>query len=235
MSSVETLGVAPEQQAAVDKFRKEYRQKTKPLREANHAVIALVADGVAAGKIDRAKVDAEVAKATAAAPAVQAAVQALLTELHAALRPEQRAALVDKVDAHFAVWKEINERVVPSAKPDHQLRRLTKDLTLTKDQVDKVQASLEAGKDAKKPFDALAADAYLKAFDAEFAGEKFDAKKLPPFGPESGKLIGWGTGHMAAVYEALAPVLTPEQRTTLADKLRQRGAAGEPKEPKEKQ
>jgi Spy/CpxP family protein refolding chaperone len=234
MSAVETLGVAPEQQAAIDSFRKEYHKHMKPLREANHALTMTIADGLAAGTIDHAKVNAELAKATAAAPAVNTAIEKLLGELHKALRPEQRAALVDKVDAHFSAWKEVSNHPAEGAKADRPLKRLAKELNLTKDQVEKIHATLDGTKE-KKTFDTAAADAYLKAFDSAFTADPFDAKKLPPAGPESGKIVSWGGGRMAALYEAMAPVLTPEQRTTLATKLRERAEAKEKeKEGKEK-
>ena len=55
----------------------------------------------------------------------------------------------------------------------------------------------------------------------------FDAKKLAAATSEGPKLVAWGGQRMARFYEALTPVLTPDQRTKVADKLRQRG--NEPK------
>jgi Spy/CpxP family protein refolding chaperone len=227
MSAVETVGIAPDQQTAIDGFRKEHRVKMKPLREANRAVLQLLADGTAAGSIDKAKVDLAITQAGSAATAVQPAMQTLLDELHGVLRPEQRAALVDKVDAHFAAWKEANDRTADGSK---HLRRIGRELSLTKDQLDKARASLDATKDTTKPFDAAAAEAYLKAFDGAFPADTFDAKKLPAAGPGSAGMVTWGTARMASLYEALVPVLTPDQRTTLADKLRQRAAGPESRE-----
>ncbi len=227
MAAVETLGIAPDQQTAIDGFRKEHRIKMKPLREANRAVLQVVADGVAAGNIDKTKVDAAIAQAGSAATAVQPALQALLDQLHGLLRPEQRAALVDKVDAHFAAWKDANDKAADSSK---HVRRVAKELALTKDQVDKLRTSLDATKDTGKPFDAAAFEAYLKAFDTAFAADTFDAKKLPAAGPGSASMVSWGTGRMASFYEALTPILTADQRSVLAEKLRQRSAGPESRE-----
>ena len=66
------------------------------------------------------------------------AVAESLNQLHAALTPEQRAALVDKVEAHWEVWKKTNgqdEKAGDAAHPGH-LDRLAKDLNLAPDQVD---------------------------------------------------------------------------------------------------
>ncbi len=222
MSSVETLGVEPAQETAIAGFKKEFHQKMKPLREANHALDAIVADGIAAGKLDKAKVDAAAAKAAAAATAVQPALTGLLVQLHAALKPEQRAALVDKVDAHFSTWREANDHPVDPGKPDRQLRHLAKQLNLTKDQEDKAAAALAAAKVEKKPFDPAALEAYVKGFDTAFVEEKFEPKKLPTAGPGNGAVVARSIERMAAFYEVVVPILTPEQRTQLATSMRER-------------
>jgi Spy/CpxP family protein refolding chaperone len=232
LMAVETLGIAPDQEAAVDAIRKDFRLKMKPLREANAAVLTLLADGTAAGTIDTAKVDAGVAKAAAASAAVQAATPDLLNRLHDVLRPEQRSALVDKVDAHWGAWREANSSGQDAGSDHHaggrRLAHLAKDIGLTSDQVDKFRANLEAGRDAGKPFDPTVVEAYVKAFDSAFVADKFDAKTLPASSSESSRIVSFGAARMARVYEALLPVLTADQRTKVADMLRQRA------EPKEK-
>jgi Spy/CpxP family protein refolding chaperone len=229
LDSVETLGVTPEQEAAIDKIKGEFRKKMKPVREANKVVIGLLADGVAAGKIDTAKVDAAVAKATADSTAAHGATDELLNQLHAALKPEQRAALVDKLDAQWSVWKEANAEKPKEDKADAHLTHLAKELSLTDDQVAKVKANLDAAKD-KKPFDTAAADGHFKEFSAAFGAETFDAKKLAAATAEGPHLVAWGAQRMARFYEALTPVLTADQRTKVADKLRQRATDPKTKE-----
>ena len=222
ISSVETLGIGTDQQAAVDVIRKDLRAAMKPLHEANRAVLQLLADGIAAGSVDKAKVDAAVARVGTAAVAVPGATQDLLNKLHGVLRPEQRAALVDKVDAHWAAWRDANTSASDSSKSERHVTRIAKDLSLTREQIDRFRASLDATKDAKRPFDAAASEAYMKAFDAALVADTFDAKKLPSTGPDSSRIASWGAERMGWYYEALAPILTPDQRTQLADKLRQR-------------
>jgi Spy/CpxP family protein refolding chaperone len=229
---VETLGIAPDQQTAIEGIRKEFRTKMRPLREANTAVFGVLADGIAAGTIDKTKVDGAVARAGTAAAAVHAATPDVLNQLHAVLRAEQRAALVDKIDAHWTVWREANSAESMAdggSKPDRHIAHLAKEIGLTSDQVDKLRANLDATKDVKKPFDPVAADAYVKAFDTAFVADAFDAKKLPAAASESSRIVSWGAERMARFYEALAPVLTPDQRTQVADKLRER-AEHTPKE-----
>ena len=53
-----------------------------------------------------------------------------------------------------------------------------------------------------------------------FTADAFDAKSLPQSGAHE-HMATWGVSRMARFYEALTPVLTPEQRTKVADKLRE--------------
>ncbi len=220
--AVDTLGTSAEQGAALDKIRAHFDKKMKPLREADSAVDSVLADGVAAGAIDKAKVDAAVARDVAAAANAHAAVDEELNELHAALRPEQRAALVDKIEAEWTLWKDANARDQATEGPkDGHLKHFAKTFALTDDQVTKARAALDAAKEAKAPFDTAAADAHMSAFSAAFVADTFDAKKLPPVASENSHLVSRGAGRSARFYEAVTPILTPQQRTKVADDLRE--------------
>jgi Spy/CpxP family protein refolding chaperone len=223
--AIETVGITPEQQAQVDKIKADLKAKMQPVHDAQKTVLLALADGVAAGTIDTAKVDGTVAGVTAAASQVQGATAAELNALHAVLRPEQRAALVDKVEAHFMVWMESNGDQAAAAKEHEQgghIAHLAKELTLTNDQVDKLKASfassIAAHEQAHGKFDASVAEAHMKAFGAAFAADTFDAASLQTTAHTS--IPTWGVTRMVRFYEALTPVLTPEQRTKVADKLR---------------
>jgi Spy/CpxP family protein refolding chaperone len=221
--AVDTLGTSAEQGAALDKSRARFDEKLKPIREADSAVDSVLADGVAAGAIDRAKVDAAVARDVAAAANKHAAVDEELNELHAALRPEQRAALVDKVEAEWTLWKDANARdqATENAKADGHLRHFAKTFAFTDDQVTKARAAIEATTEAKVAFDTAAADAHVNAFSAAFVADTFDATKLPPAVSENSHLVSWSAGRSARFYEAVTPILTSEQRTKVSDELRE--------------
>jgi Spy/CpxP family protein refolding chaperone len=225
--AIETIGITPEQQAQVDQIKTAMKAKMQPVHDAQKAVLLALADGVAAGNIDTGKVDAAIAGVTTAAGQVNGASADELNQLHAVLKPEQRAALVDKVEAHFMVWKESNGDE-KAAEKEHEvgghIAHLAKELNLTNDQVEKLRASfassLTAHTQAHGKFDPAEADARMKAFGAAFAADSFDAKSLAPSGA-SEHMATWGVSRMARFYEALTPVLTPEQRTKVADKLRE--------------
>jgi Spy/CpxP family protein refolding chaperone len=230
--AVETLGIAPNQQMVVEKLRKELYAKMRPLREANGALLRLLGDSIAAGTIDKTKVHAAVAKVFVASSAVPGAAVDTLNELHATLRPEQRIAFVDKVDAHWTAWKESNvgDQATEDTKPHGYLAGLAKELGLTSEQVDKVCASFDRKKDSKKPFDASVTDAYLRAFGTAFVADTFDAKEFPTSATDNTRVVVWGAERMARFYEALTPALNADQRMRVAEKLRQRALDSTPKE-----
>jgi len=229
MLAVDTLGTSTEQEASLDKTRADFDAKLKGIREANSAVGIVLADGVMAGAIDKAKAAAAVARVVAAASNGHA-TDAELDELHAALRPEQRAALVDKVEAEWTLWKDANamDQVSDNTRPSGRLMRFAKSFELTDEQVRKARAAMEAMKPAKEALDVTASDAYVKAFSAAFVDEKFDAAKLPMTAAENAQLVSWGESCTARFYEAIAPTLTPEQRKIVADDLRHHANEAQP-------
>jgi Spy/CpxP family protein refolding chaperone len=220
--SLDTLGVSPEQEVAVEKIRRDLHAKMEPARAAEQSVVAMLADGVAAGTIDAAKVDAGVAQATVAAAASHDASVDALNELHSVLTPPQRAALVDKVEAHWAVWQKANaEETATAAPPGGHLATLATDLGLTTEQVDKIRANLAEGMKSVPRLDPQEIATHLHAFGDAFRGETFDAKTLTTAGGADAHIVGWGTAHLAHFVETVSPVLTPEQRAEYAQTLRE--------------
>ncbi len=221
--SLDSLGTTPEQNAAIKKIQADMYAKMQPAHDAEKNVLLALADGVAVGTIDQTKVDAAVAQTSSAASGVHDAVADSLNQLHATLTPPQRAALVDKVEAHFNVWHQANSEDEPVEKDAHggHLGKLSKDLGLSSDQVEKIRASFKSSiAAAPVHFDAKEAEFHMKAFDAAFASDTFDAKTLTTGGPANAHIANWGATRMARFYEAVAAVLTPDQRTKLADSLR---------------
>ena len=225
--AIETLGVSPEQQAQVDKISADLHAKMQPVRDAQKVVLMTLAEGVAAGNVDAAKVDAEVAGVTAAAGQQHGAAADALNQLHAVLRPEQRVALVDKVEAHWEMWKQANadEKIAAGEHdPGGRFAFLAKEYALTGEQVEKLRtsfpASLSAHAQSHGVFDPGEGDEHMIAFRKAFVADTFDAKSLTEHGAAHAQIASWGMARMARFYEALAPVLTPEQRPKVADKLR---------------
>jgi Spy/CpxP family protein refolding chaperone len=221
--SLDTLGTTPDQHDAIEKIQSNLKTKFEPAHGAEQKVMTLLADGIAAGKIDRPKVDAAVARLGTASAGVHAAVIDALNQLHAVLNPGQRMALVDKVEAHWEVWKEANAAAGdPAEKPEHgRLETMTRELALTPDQVDKIKARIKSSGELGPKFDPEKVTAHLTALGNAFESDNFDAKALGPGEGVSGPMATWATAGMARFYEAATPVLTPDQRTKLAERIRE--------------
>jgi Spy/CpxP family protein refolding chaperone len=222
--AIDTLGLDAAKKAQVEKIQTDLHTKMAPARDAEHDLLSTIADGVAAGKIDTAKVDAGVAKLATASAAIHTNTTDALTQLHDALSPIERATLVDKVKAHWDVWRKVNadEKAGSKEKGSH-LAKLTEVLSLTPDQVDKITAALSTETPVTPQTDPKAVDAHIQAFSTAFVADKFDPKAIAPSATAAaGHVARHGGARLARFYEAITPVLTPEQRTKLAAHLRER-------------
>jgi Spy/CpxP family protein refolding chaperone len=213
--SLDTLGLSPQQKPAVEKIRSDLHARMEPARGAEQNLLGTLADGLATGALDPAKMDVAVAKLTSATASVHDASTDALNQLHSVLTPPQRAALVDKLEAHWSVWQRAN------TDENDRLTQLAADLTLTPDQVHRIRASQSEATKAGQGFDPQEVAAHIRAFGDAFRAQTFDAKALTTGGAATAHMVGWGAAHMAHFIEAVSPVLTPEQRGKLAQILRQ--------------
>lgn len=221
--AIDTLGLDTAKKAQVTKIQTDLQAKMAPARDAEHDLLSTIADGVAAGKLDTGKVDAAVSKVATASAAIHAATTDALTQLHDALAPVERTALVDKVKAHWEVWQNVDHEKAGSGEKGTHLAKLTALLSLTPDQVDKLTQALREETPVTPQTDSKPVDAYIQAFATAFVADKFDAKSLStPATAAAGHVARHGGAETARVYEAITPVLTAEQRTKLAAHLRER-------------
>jgi Spy/CpxP family protein refolding chaperone len=220
--SLDTLGVSPEQQAAVERIRSELHARMEPARVAEQNLVALLADGVAMANLDATKVDAAIVQVSSTAAAVHDASVDALNQLHNVLTPPQRAALVDKVEAHWTVWQKANPEETGAAVPaGGYLAALASDLELTPDQVGKIRADLGERMKRVPPLDPQEIAAHLRAFGEAFRGEQFDAKALTTSNGANAHMAGWGAAHLANFVEAMSLVLNTDQRARFAQRLRE--------------
>ncbi|MGH7296227.1 MAG: hypothetical protein ACRELB_14895 [Polyangiaceae bacterium] len=224
--SIPTLGVSPAEQAQVDKIQADIRAKMQPAHDAEASLLNIVADGLAAGAIDQAKVDAATAKIAEVSTQMDDVTNDALNQLHAALSPPERAALALKVQAHYMIWERANaDRAAQSDQEMEggQIHHLASILGLSPEQVQKIDAAFTASIDsafAKQAFDQKAAEDHLTAFVNGFSADQFDAKTLTTSDKANAAMTGWGAMRMSKMYEAMLPVLTPDQRTKLVARLR---------------
>jgi Spy/CpxP family protein refolding chaperone len=225
--SLKDLDLSPDQRALVDKIRTDLLAAMEPARAAGKDLANTLADGVAAGKVDRAKADAAIGKVVAQMQGLHEASRESLNRLHAALSAQERAALIDKVQSHWEKWKEAHGE---DEKDDHQHRSghllgLVKTLGLSNDEAQKIKASfrdlMKASPQDRKHKEVTD---HLQAFATAFKSEKFDAKTLSGANAANGHIVRWGATRRARFLEAAAPVLTPDQRAQLAQMIREGGA-----------
>ena len=218
--SLDTLGGDDAKRAQIEKIQSSLYACMAPAGEVQNKVLLTLADGVAAGAVDTAKVNATIAQLKSTSNVHECSIDSL-NQLHALLSPAERTALVDKVNAHWEVWQQANHDVDGRAQELHgQVDKLTQELGLTPDQVEKISAALRtalAGLASK--FDPKQAEAHRQGFAQAFVGESFDAKSITAIA--NNHISTHGSARMALFYETLAPLLTPAQRTTLAEHLRE--------------
>jgi Spy/CpxP family protein refolding chaperone len=231
--SIPSLGLPPAEEAQVERIRADMKTKFQPARDAEAALLNVVADGIAAGAIDSAKVDAAVAKISEVSTQMDDVTNDDLNQLHALLTPPERQALALKVQAHYMVWERANAD--RAAQPDQEkegghIHHLAKVIGLSADQVEKTDAAFTssiATLFASRKYDPKAAEQHLNAFLDTFPADKFDAKTLTTADSANSSVTSWGAMRMVRMYEAMLPVLTPEQRTRLAALLREHASKQE--------
>jgi Spy/CpxP family protein refolding chaperone len=212
--SLDTLGTADEgKRAQVAKLQGEMNANMAPAREAEKEFLQTLADGIATGAVDKAKVDAALSKVTSAATTKHDVDYDTLNQIHKILSPEERAALVDKVQAHYEVWSTVNQEAKAAG---GRLGELTAEVGLTPDQVAKMSAALKARPATGGESRSKRAEARVHAFTTGFSTASFDAKSLASKTPT---IAGRGSIRMAQFYETVTPLLTTEQRTKLAEIL----------------
>jgi Spy/CpxP family protein refolding chaperone len=216
--SLDTLGTSDDaKRAEIEKLQGEMNAHMAPAREAEKELLQALADGVDSGTFDKAKVDAAMAKLTSATTARRDADYDTLDKIHKLLSREERAALVDKVEAHWEVWKSVNDESKTKASArGGRLEELTEEASLTPDQKTKMSAALKAAGDT--PSDPTRAEARVRAFTAGFTAESFAAHSLASKGSST---AGRGSSRLTLFYQTVAPLLTAEQRTKVAENLRE--------------
>jgi Spy/CpxP family protein refolding chaperone len=93
------VGLRPEQKTATDAIDKDLEKLGDATKEQKALLVSDVTDGVAAGKLNKAKIDADVKKLVQAAASTTASVQDAMTKLHKTLDAPQRKKLIELLQA----------------------------------------------------------------------------------------------------------------------------------------
>jgi Spy/CpxP family protein refolding chaperone len=216
--SLDTLGEDASKHAQVEKVQEALHGCMEPVEDEEEGVLGALADGVAAGNVDAPKVDAAVKKLVGAGDAIHSCVAGPLNTLHQLLSPLERLELGEKVRAHWEVWRHVNVDLTPDARDAAgALGSVTRELNLSPAQADKMAAALKALAPVK--FDADTTQTQVVAFAKAFNKEAFDAGTVTTH--STSNLSEHAAMRMAMFYETIAPMVTPEQRTTLSGHLKE--------------
>jgi Spy/CpxP family protein refolding chaperone len=220
--SLEGLNTTPEQADQIQKIEADMQAKMQPAHDVEKQILLALADGVAAGNVDRKTVDPLAQQLATAAGGIHDAVADSLNQLHTLLTAPQRQGLVDKVEAHLNVWHHTNvdDEAGNKDKNDGQIDALAKTLALTPQQVDQITTAYMSAVGSSPKFDRAEADNHFKAFAEAFMADQFDAKSLTTGATLNAHMAAWGISRTINLYAAAAPILTPDQRTKAADLLR---------------
>ncbi len=230
LAAARSLELKDDQKAKLDKAEQSLRGDDASPRDEMKTLHGDLVAGVRAGKLDQAKVDADLEAIDKAAKDRQDKEAAALNDAYAALEPAQRTEVVAKIRERQTT-QEQRMAARMAARGDaggrgpmtgaRRVERLTRGLDLDAEQQKKAQAL--APKDAA-PADARAeakkrTDAVLAAFEKD----GFDAKKLDLADPKRAKAAAQDE---AKLIGGLLPILKPEQREKLAARLEKQHAGG---------
>lgn len=220
--SLDTLGVDEARTAQVDRLQAGLYACMAPAGEVQKKLHLQLADGIAAGAIDAAQVDATI-KQLGTAAAERECGAPMLDQLHAVLSPPERSELAEKVQAHWAVWQAANQEAQEAGQGGGRLARLAREVNLTPVQIDEIAVALRAPIAAHSgSFDRAKLEAHVQAFATTFVGDPFDARSITAHGND--RFATHGAMRMAVFYEIATPFLAPAQRATLAEHMRRHAA-----------
>jgi Spy/CpxP family protein refolding chaperone len=227
--SLAKLEIKPDQKAAIDAAVADLEKLGAQHGDAGKQLVTDIADGVAAGKVDRAKTDADIKKLADAVSASKGGVQEAVNKLHKALTPEQRKKLVEEMRARGEEMRQKHAEN-PDEDPAHEARMkmLSESLGLSAEQVEKIKTKTKVV--LKAQMGTMKANMgtmqkHMKAIGDSFETDKFDAKKVG-VGERASEMAKTMAKNRIAFVEAVLAVLTPEQRAKFAEHVRSHAEGG---------
>jgi Spy/CpxP family protein refolding chaperone len=203
--------LSPQQKGQIEQLVQVRKAAQVPVRQANAQVLTVLAQQVEAGKVDEQALAPSVAAERAAAMGASRVDQATLAQLHSILTPEQRAQLVDKMEARMQQGREHMGR--RGAKQGGGEGKGFGGLGLSPEQKAQIKSNLQASRPAAPQG---ARGEGMKAALQSFKGDSFNPTAMG----------GGAFGGMREVKKttAMIPVLTPNQRAKVAEHLRTRAS-----------
>jgi Spy/CpxP family protein refolding chaperone len=225
----DALGDVPltvSQRATIEKMATDAEARHADAHAAHQALALAIAAQVEGGQIDRTALQPKIDALVAAVQRSQPADRAAFEQLHALLTPDQRVAFVD------AVQSRVSEKM-GAMHDKHPLKQWAADLQLTDAQKTQIHDAIKARFQAMaQGHDGHEAPPWAHAHEqgaklmAAFKQERFVMDEVSPPKDVAAKAKAM-SDHVLGLAETALPVLTPQQRTIAAQKIRERAAAGD--------
>jgi Spy/CpxP family protein refolding chaperone len=230
-----------DQRATIEQMAKDAEVRQEPQRKARETLMLAIADQVQAGTINEAALQPQIDAITAAHVAARPLDRAAFEKLHELLTADQRTAFVTAMQGNAGNHE--GKEGKGNGQMRGRMQKWAADIGLSQDQQDQIRQKLQArwqqhvvgavvGTDEQKG-DAVQTGTMMahghqmheqmKATLEAFKGDKFSMDQVSPIQNEQ-PMAHEFAGHMLGMLEAALPVLTADQRTAAANKLRQRAA-----------
>lgn len=221
--ALEEVQLRPDQKTQVESMKVEAEKRHVPVKAAKGRLAIAVADQIEQGELDRCALAPDIETLGSAEADARTDDRADFEKLHTLLDPTQRAAFADALQRR---WQGIEKMHEPSALAD----KMAKVLKLSDDQktsLEKVLGGLREVREAQPSY-----AAHRERWSKILENFKGDHSVFDGVAPEKDV-----AAHTAAkverrlwAAEAILPVLYPEQRKSVADKIREwaKGTAGSP-------
>ncbi len=235
-----------EQRAEIEQMFMAAITRHEPVKQARADLALAVAAQVDAGAIDKMALQPKIDAVAAEMSKVQDADIAAVERLHAILDATQRTALVDAIEAKFLERGAARvgaaqlgpqhidtDHAGPPGRGGMMMKQWADDLKLTEEQRAQIKDNMHtqfaahaggderegAGHHGERHFGEM--KEHLEKLKAAFESEHFVMAELMPKKDMNERAQKW-SGHMIDMVSAALPVLTPEQRTLAAAKIRER-------------
>jgi len=208
---MDKLELRADQRARLESLAKDVEARLEPARKLRHGIALELVRELRAGKLDRPRLQALLQTVEAQHQAVRPVVLAALDNLHRTLTPVQRKKLVLALETgrhrrghHHGL---------------SALRRATKQLGLSDEQLDRIQAVVKSGHGVGARLSRmLKLHDQLDAAKETFLSDAFEASKLEIV-QQAPALIRERLAEMIGIGEQVLPLLTAEQRSLAATLL----------------
>jgi Spy/CpxP family protein refolding chaperone len=218
LSALEGMNLRDDQRAAIEQLKVDTRVRSAPALAAHDRVMEAVATSVEAGAFDHGTIDPLVTAMRTAGEANRPAFEDAANRLHAILTRDQREELISRIKDKLHA----GHGFARSHMGHDHLAQIGAELGLTDEQNATIHAKFEALEDSERASQPdgegfRAHFAHMKAMADAFVSDSFDAHAL---GVDAHLLPQALGGKILSRIEAALPVLTPAQRTHLAEMIR---------------